>query len=201
MTGVGKASMKENKAATFSMPTAAQIEAELGRVRYAKRFRRALRNTVLTFVIIALVCAGTAYFVMPVLRVQSGTMETSVQSGDVLAALRFVHIDRGDLIAFFHEDKTLVRRVAALEGDTVEIDENGALFVNGELTAPGTQTESVQYTVENGCVFVLADSVDAVDSRNAEMGCVAMDDVIGKVYACIWPPERIGMLTEIFGEE
>lgn len=194
--------MKKRKTAPMQPPTASQIEAELRRIRRKRNFRSALRGTICTFVIIAVLCAGIAYFCMPVVRMHSGAMSGTVNSGDVLVALKHLHIGRGDLIAFEHEGKTLVRRVAAVSGDRIETDASGVVYVNGELVCAGTGEagESRILEVEDGCLFVLADA-DAVDSRSEAMGCIARSDVIGKVCARVWPLDQICLLTDFFGEE
>lgn len=195
--------MKNREAAPMLPPTAAQIEAEIKRERHSARFRSALRRTIVAFVVIAVLSVGAAYFYLPVLRVNSSSMADTILSGDMLVAVKGLAIEKDDIIAFLYEEKPLIRRVAALEGDLIEVDETGALYINGQIAMADSGSDlETPLTVPQGSVFVLGDNAaDAVDSRYSVIGCIPAESVIGKVYARIWPFETITMFEEIFQRE
>lgn len=191
--------MRKRGAASVQMPSSAQIEAEIKRERHNVRFRRALRRTIITFVLIAAICAGAAYFFLPVLRVHSSSMADTIVSGDILVAVKGVEPEKDDIIAFKYEEKTLVRRVAALPGDEITLDEAGALYINGQIVMAASQSDlETPLIVPQGSVFVLGDNVtEAVDSRNSAMGCIDADSLIGTVYARVWPFETMTMFEPV----
>ena len=95
--------------------------------------------------------------------VPSASMEPTIPAGSVILGIRiFGELERGDVVIFRHEGKTLVKRIAAGEGDRVYLDdESGSISVNEPL--PGA---SCVLTVPKGCFFVVGDNREAsADSR------------------------------------
>lgn len=113
--------------------------------------------------------------------------------------------DNGELVHEAGLTRTLVKRVIACEGQTVDIDfEHGVVYVDGEeyhedyisgLTHldEGAFSEKYPVTVPEGYVFVMGDNRrNSRDSRSADIGFVAVDDIIGKVLFRISPTDKIG---------
>ena len=111
--------------------------------------------------------------------------------------------ERGDIVVFDPpngDDKPYIKRVLALEGETVSI-RNGSVFVDGiELEEPyirdgitecnGSQCE---WTVPQGSVFVMGDNRrNSTDSRG--FGPVQVDSIIGKALVTYWPSDQIGIV-------
>ena len=95
--------------------------------------------------------------------VPSASMEPTIPAGSVILGIRiFGELERGDVVIFRHEGKTLVKRIAAGEGDRIYLDdESGTFSVNEPL--PGASRVLI---VPKGCFFVVGDSREAsVDSR------------------------------------
>ncbi|MFH9978981.1 signal peptidase I [Streptomyces sp. NPDC017179] len=153
-----------------------------------------MRRAVACLVVAACFAAGSLLLV-PV-RVESTSMEPTLRAGDHLlvderaywrAAPR-----RGDLVVFDHGGSRLVKRVVAVAGDTVGI-EDGVLVVDGR---PVTETaidrralDGLYYGpahVPHGTVFVLGDNRrHSVDSR--QFGPVPVGEVRGRVLLRWWP--------------
>jgi signal peptidase I len=101
-------------------------------------------------------------------------------------------------------DPDFIKRVGALPGETWEI-RRGDLFVNGALidrpfldADPDTRSFGPQ-TVPDGMLLMLGDNpIESGDSRlrpaEGGLGYVGIDDVIGKAFAIVWPPSRMGLL-------
>ncbi|MFF3446557.1 signal peptidase I [Streptomyces sp. NPDC002667] len=153
----------------------------------------ALRTALLAAAAVAAVVA--AFLVEPV-RVESTSMEPTLLSGDHLLvddrAYRDAPPRRGDLVVFDGSGATLVKRVVAVAGDTVAI-EDGVLEVNGravEEPAVDPRTVDGMYfgpaRVPAGTVFVLGDNRrHSVDSR--QFGPVPVARVTGRVILRWWP--------------
>ena len=95
--------------------------------------------------------------------VPSASMEPTIPAGSVILGSRiFEELERGDVVIFRHEGKTLVKRIAAGEGDRIYLDdESGTFSVNEPL--PGANRVLV---VPQDCIFVVGDNREAsVDSR------------------------------------
>lgn len=179
-------------------PSLEQLTAELQRTRYRRRFAATMRHTMLTLVLIVLVALAVSYFFLSAMRIHSDAMSPTFSSGDLVVALKHADYVPGDIIAYYFNDKLLVKRVIAQEGDTVLVEDDGDVLVNGaKLEEPyassalGQCDIEMPYTVPNGRVFVLGDEREtSLDSRSTAMGCVAQEQVVGRVILRVWPLEN-----------
>lgn len=180
------------------LPELNEIESEMSQVRSKGRFRQALKGTFGTFVVIAAIAVIIAFIFLPVLRITNGhNMEPGLQPGDMVILLKTPDVKTGDVCAFYFNNKLLLRRVIAREGDVVEIDEQGYVKVNGEILeedsyisehALGQCDLEFPFRVPTGQLFVLGDNRDyALDSRATNFGCIAQDEIFGKPLARIYP--------------
>ena len=110
----------------------------------------------------------------------------------------------GDIIAFYHGNKILVKRVIAGAGSWVNITIDGDVYVNGELLEEnyiqekmlGETNITYPYQVPDGSWFVLGDHREvSIDSRNSEIGCIKQEDIVGKIIFRVWPLKRIGKIN------
>ena len=124
--------VKTRKADT--LPDLKEIETEMSQVRSKGKFRQALKGTFGTFVVVAALAVIIAFIFLPVLRITNGhNMEPGLQPGDVVILTKTDDVKTGDVCAFYFNNKLLLRRIIAREGDKVEIDEKGYVKVNGEF--------------------------------------------------------------------
>ncbi|MBR5559794.1 MAG: signal peptidase I [Clostridia bacterium] len=180
-------------------PTVEQLRQELRRVRYRRQYRETLRSTV-SMLVVAAAFVMMVVMWLPVLKISGESMADTLKDGDIVVAWRFAEIEKGDMIVFNGENrKTLIKRVIAQGGDVVDIQEDGAITVNGDplhedyVIQPGRGECDIQfpYTVPHSRLFVLGDNrAVSVDSRHAVIGCVAQEQIVGEVVLKIWPYEE-----------
>lgn len=186
------------------IPSEEEVAAERERLQYQKRFRRTLRTTVYALVVVAAVAVLVATMFLPVLQVSGSSMEPTLADGDVIVLFKQSTFKTGDLVGFYYQNKLLLKRVIAGPGDTVDMDEEGNVYVNGELLEEPYVTEkslgesdlSYPYQVPNGRYFVMGDNrTTSIDSRSSAIGCIEADQIVGKVILRIWPLNRLSLLN------
>ena len=129
-------------------------------------------------------------FVMPVVKYYGDSMSPTLKDGQILIINKMSEIESGDIIAFYYNNKILVRRVVAIENQQISIDIFGTVSVNGEELEEsylenktlGQCNIDFPYNVPYGTFFVLGDNREvAMDSRLEEIGTVTEDRLVGKV--------------------
>ena len=177
------------------------LEEELERERYRNRFRTALQSTIFALILVAAGAVLVASLWMPVLQIYGTSMQPGLSSGDVVVAFKTENMKRGDVVAFYYNNKILVKRVIGLAGDQIDIDANGVVKVNGETLqepyvkrlALGQCNITLPYTVPENRMFVIGDDREgSVDSRNSSVGSVDGEQIVGKLLFRVWPARSIG---------
>ncbi len=195
MTGV----MRRRKHS--ELPQVGQLKKELKRVRYRQRYRSVIRSTIYILLAVAAVAVLVATLLLPVLRIYGSSMSPSLYEGDIVVSVKGMDFDRGDIISFYYNNKVLVKRVIAFEGEWVNLDEDGNVYINGEpLDEPyvaekalGECDIKLPYQVPDGRVFVIGDHrATSVDSRTTTVGCVAEEQVVGRIVYRVWPMDLFG---------
>lgn len=188
--------MSKKQKLPLDIPTIEALEAELDRVRYKNRFRRTLMGTVYALITVAAIAILVATLWLPVLRITGTSMSPTMEDGDLVISIKNSGFERGDMIAFYYNNKVLVKRVVAMAGEWVNIDENGNVYINDVLYDEPYLTEKAlgecdiefPYQVPDGRIFVLGDHRSvSVDSRSKTVGCVAQEQIVGKLVMRLWP--------------
>lgn len=186
-----------------SLPTAEQLDMERRRLRYKRRYNRTLRSTVAILIVVAALAVLAATLWMPVLRVYGSSMAPTLHNGEILVSVKTRDFSSGDIIAFYHGNKLLIKRYIAGSSDYVNIDEDGAVSVNGTLLdepylaekAYGEADIEFPYQVPDQRYFVMGDNRSvSIDSRSSIVGCIAEDQIVGKVVFRVWPLSAFGPL-------
>ena len=185
----------------IELPSIEELEAEISRKKHKQTQHHLLRNALYALITIAAVTALVAVLFVPVLRSTGNSMAPALEDGEIVAVLKTKSVEPGDVIAFYYNGKLFIKRVIALGGSTVDLDEAGNVSVDGvpleepylEEKAFGNGDVEFPFEVPDGQYFVLGDNrLTSADSRNSIMGCVVPEDILGRVILCVWPLVRFG---------
>ena len=185
-------------------PTVEQLEKELNRENYRKRYNRVLRNTIYTLITVAAIAVLVATLFLPVLRIYGSSMTPTLSDGDIVVSVKGGEYSRGDVVAFWFNNKILVKRVVALPGEWVDIAEDGTVSVNGKPLEEPYLTEKalgecdleLPYQVPDGRFFVMGDHRStSQDSRSSAVGCVSEEMLVGRLVFRVWPLEGFGTIA------
>lgn len=194
--------IKEGKE-PLPVPDIEQLKAELKRVKYIDRYKSVLKSTIYTLIVVAALSVLVATIWMPVLQIYGSSMEPTLKEGDIVVSLKGSDFESGDLIAFYFGNKILVKRCIAGPGQWVDIDEDGFVYVDGQLLdEPYIEEKSLgdcniklPYQVPDSRYFCMGDHRStSVDSRNTAVGCVSEEQIVGKIVFRVWPLSSFGSL-------
>ena len=187
----------------MKFPSSAEVEQELNREQYRKRYRRTLKSTRFALVTAAAAAVLVAALWLPVLEIFGSSMTPTLEAGQYVVAVKDNTPQTGDIVAFYYGNKVLVKRCIAGPGAWVDILEDGTVTVNGEpldepyLTAKhyGICDLELPYQVPEGAYFLMGDEREtSVDSRHSSIGCIAVDQMVGKIVYRVWPFETFGTI-------
>ena len=180
-----------------------QLEKALEKEQYRKSYGRVLRSTFFALVSVAAVAVLIVMLWVPVLQIFGTSMEPTLHEGQIVIAMKNRDFRRGDIVAFYYGNKLLVKRYIAGPGEWVNIDENGEVFVNGQHLEEEYLTEKalgdcnidLPYQVPDEKYFLIGDHrATSLDSRSTEVGCVADEQLVGRIVFCVWPLNGIGTI-------
>ena len=202
---------KTDIAKVTTLPALDQLEKELYREKHKSRGGRIIRWFFTILLLAASIFSAFAVMYLPVFRIYGASMEPTLNEGEIVVGFHSGSYDQGDMIAFYYNNKILIKRIIAGPGDTINIRRDGVIYINGrQLQEPylksnsfGTTNIDLPMTVPEGRWFVAGDNRSiSVDSRNEEIGCVFEEQIIGELVVRVWPFERIGDITgqEVFKE-
>lgn len=191
----------EEPAEKIILPTMEELEEQLEREKSRSRQVKLLRTIILLLVAAVVVVSVIAILLMSVLQIYGDSMTPQLKAGNIVLSKKVKDVENGDIIAFYYEDKVLVKRMIADSGDWIDIDTDGTVYVNGELLeepyvaekALGNCNIDLPYQVPENQIFVMGDERSiSIDSRYGSVGCVDKDRIIGKLVYRIWPIRDLG---------
>ena len=178
-----------------------ELESELKRERYRARYIYTIRSTIFTLITVAAIAVLVAVLLLPVLRIYGSSMNPTLAEEDIVLSLKSNDFKTGDIIAFYYNNKILVKRVIANPGEWVDIDKDGNVYVNNvkleepyiEEKAYGETNIELPYQVPEGKIFVMGDNrLVSIDSRNTSIGCISEEQIVGKIVFRVWPFAQFG---------
>lgn len=143
--------------------------------------------------------------------VREHSMESTLHEYDYIILNRQAYLfsepKDGDIIVFHTDllqangkEKLLIKRIIGLPGDRISISE-GIVYKNDEpLTEPYikegyTASDMEEVTVPEDSLFVMGDNrQNSADSRDASVGFVHMDKILGKATLRLYPFNKIGLV-------
>ena len=183
------------------LPSTSVLENALKRVSYDRRFRASIVSTLMTLVVVAAAAVLIAVLVLPILRIYGQSMSETLDNGDIVVSVKTADLETGDIVAFYYNNTILVKRVIGQSGDWIDIAKDGTVSVNQqELEEPyldkkayGEIDIKLPYQVPEGRTFVMGDNREiSIDSRTMMIGCVAEEQIVGKIIYRVWPFSKIG---------
>ena len=184
-------------------PTPDQYRRELRRLRYNRGFGGMLRSTLGMLITVAAVAVLVAVLLLPVLQIYGHSMQPTLSEGEIVVSLKGSDFQTGDVVAFYYNNKILVKRVIANSGEWVDIDDDGRVYVNSvQIDEPyisefalGECNIELPYQVPDSRIFVMGDNrAVSVDSRSTSVGCVSGEQIVGKIVFRVWPLTGFGKI-------
>ena len=181
------------------IPDVQTLERVVKKHHERREYLRILRSTVASLLVVSGHQESQVF--LPVLRVTGTSMTPTLHDDELVVCRKRGSFQKGDIVAFYYNNKILLKRVIATAGDVVDIKEDGTVIVNGKtLNEPyvdgkalGECEIELPYQVPDERIFVMGDHRStSVDSRTKRIGCIAEEAVLGKVSLRIYPFKRIG---------
>lgn len=185
------------------LPSSGVVEQELKRERYKRRYQKTLRSTIFALITAAAAAVLVATLWMPVLQIFGASMNPTLEEGQIVVSVKDPEPEQGDIVAFYYGNKVLIKRYIAGPGSWVDILEDGTIIVDGnpleepylENKAFGICDLELPYQVPEGTHFLVGDERESsVDSRHSTVGCIATEDIVGKIVYRVWPFEVFGIV-------
>lgn len=187
----------------LNTPSSDDIKREQDREKYKKRYNRTLRSTVVVLITAAALAVLVATLWLPVLQIYGSSMVPTLQEGEIVVSVKERDFQQGDVIAFYYGNKLLVKRYIAGPGSWVDIQEDGTILVDGVTLEEPYVTDKafgicdleLPYQVPDGKYFLVGDHrTTSVDSRHSSVGCIAEDQIVGKIVYRVWPLAVFGSM-------
>ncbi len=175
-----------------------------------KRVLKEILSTSLYILFVLCAVYLVVHFVGQRTQVLGSSMEPKLSNEDNLIvdkiSYRFHEPERYDIIVFpfRYEDNTFyIKRIIGLPGETVQIDEEGNILIDGEVLPEGYGKEVIQsqgrayepITLEDDEYFVMGDNRNnSTDSRDPSVGNITREEIVGRAWLRIWPLDKFGLI-------
>ncbi len=188
----------------IDIPSAEQLYKEVKRIKSRRAFIRLFYNTIASLIIVAAAAVLISMLFLPVLRVTGTSMTPTLQNDELIVCRKNGNFSQGDIVAFYYNNKILLKRIIAVSGDYVNIDPDGTVYVNDvRLDEPYVEDKAfgecdlkLPYQVPDQRIFVMGDHRStSIDSRSTSVGCISEEAVVGKVMFRVWPIKEIGFIS------
>lgn len=184
-----------------------------------KNILKEILSTSLYLLVVLCITYLIIHYVGQRTQVLGSSMEGTLSNGDNLIvdklSYRFREPERFDIVVFpvdteeaagkkkKGEDTYYIKRIIGLPGEIIQIDEEGIIYINGDVLEedygrevirdPGIAGDPV--TLGEGEYFVLGDNRNnSEDSRVPKVGCISRSRIIGRAWIRIWPLNKLGIL-------
>lgn len=175
-----------------------------------KKFLKELLSTIIYLAVIFLLTFLFITFVMQRTEVSGQSMEPTLQDGDSLliekVSYRFNDPKRFDIIVFpyqYGNDQFFIKRIIGLPGESIRIDYDGNIYVNGEILKEGYGAEIIldpgraetEVVLGEDEYFVMGDNRNhSMDSRDISVGSINKADITGRAFIRIYPFSKFGSI-------
>lgn len=163
----------------------------------------------LYILVVVLIALGIRAFIGEPIRVEGDSMFPTLLNNERMIVEKLSYYvqppQRGDIVVCFYPGYTVscVKRVVGLPGDRISI-RGGVVYINGQQLDEGAYWKDIIYsdmgerTVQPGHVFVMGDNRNySGDSRNAEVGDIPYEKVVGKTVCVMWPLDSIRVFSHV----
>jgi signal peptidase I len=141
---------------------------------------------------------------LPVLKIYGNSMSPTFENGEIVVTVKSTDVKTGDVVAFYYNNKILLKRFIAGPGDWVDLDAKGNVYVNGTLLDEpylvtkdlGDTNIELPFQVPDGKSFVMGDNREvSIDSRNTTIGCISEEQFVGRVVLRVWPLNKLKLFN------
>lgn len=170
--------------------------------------KKIFKLKVFIYIIIILLISLYLSLKFIIIKSTSSSMIPTIEKNDYLLVFKTKEISCGDMIALKLGDKILIKRVIAKEGQKVDINKDGNVFVNGKFLIENYTSNktlglnNIKYPkiVEEDRVFVLSDNrKESIDSRIEEVSTIKKENILGKVVFRALPLSGIKFIKNTYG--
>jgi len=154
----------------------------------------------LMFILLIIILVLIIRYKESIYKISGSSMYPTLVDGQIVLASPVDNYKRGDLIAFHHKDNIMIKRIIGEPEDTINIDEDGNVYINGNLleeeyldskVSGGIEVE-MPLTLGDDEYFVMGDNRgNSLDSRMIQIGNIKRTDIIGKITLSLYPYEKV----------
>ena len=187
------------------IPNLTEIKLEYKKLTNKKNFFYELKRTLAFFVSIIALGIIISTFWIRILTIHGTSMSPNLVSNDAVIAVKKQEYKKGDIIAFYYNNKILVKRIIGTSGNWINISQGGDVTINGKNVKEKYLNKSkksiviidvkLPYQVPEDKFFVMGDQRSiSIDSRNKSIGSIGKEQIIGKLEFRVWPLQHFNIL-------